>query len=55
MTRKNNILFLLITMITLTACHRNPLKIDVYNIHLNVEIGRLHKDLFVVTAENASR
>jgi len=55
MTRKNNFLLLLITIITLTACHRNPLKIDVSNINLKVEIGRLDQDLFTVTAENASR
>ncbi len=54
MTRKNNILFLLITLITLAACHRNPLKIDVSNINLKVEIGRLDQELFAVTAENAS-
>jgi hypothetical protein len=42
-------------MITLTACHRNPLNIDVSNINLKVEIGRLDQDLFTVTPENASR
>ena len=55
MTRKNNFLLLLIILITLTACHRNPLKIDVSNINLKVEIGRLDQDLFTVTAENSSR
>jgi len=55
MTLKNNFLFLLITLITLTACHRNPLKIDVSHIDLKVEIGRLDQDLFTVTSENASR
>ncbi|MCK9413496.1 MAG: hypothetical protein M0Q53_14445 [Prolixibacteraceae bacterium] len=55
MTHYNNFIYLLITLITLTACQRNPLKIDVSNIHLKVEIGRLDQDLFKVTPENANR
>ena len=55
MNYKNNFLFPLIMLIALTACHRNPLKIDVSNIDLKVEIGRLDQDLFTVTSENASR
>ena len=55
MTRNNNFIYLLLTLFTLTACHRNPLKIDVSNINLKVEIGRLDQDLFSVTSENASR
>src|SRR5512133_830647 len=41
-----------ILLLVLSACHRNPLKIDVSKINLAVKIGRLDQDLFQVTPEN---
>ncbi len=52
---KFNFIYLLLTLITVTACHRNPLRIDVSDIKLKVDIGRIDQDLFEVTTENANR
>jgi hypothetical protein len=41
-----------ILLLVLSACHRNPLKIDVSKINLAIKIGRLDQDLFKVTPEN---
>ncbi len=49
-----NRVFLLVSMALITiSCHRNPLKIDVSGINLNLEIKRLDQELFTVTPDNA--
>ncbi|MEI7831054.1 MAG: hypothetical protein WCI31_14850 [Prolixibacteraceae bacterium] len=45
-------MFLISLLFALTACHRNPLKVDVSNINLTMKIGRLDQDLFTVTRGN---
>ncbi len=51
MKRYMYFMFLLFTM---SACQRNPLRIDVSNINLTLGIGRLDQDLFKVTPENVN-
>lgn len=49
-----NRVFLLVSMALITiSCHRNPLKIDVSGIDLNLEIKRLDRELFTVNPDNA--
>ena len=49
-----NRVFLLVSMALITiSCHRNPLKIDVSGIDINLEIKRLDRELFTVTPDNA--
>jgi gliding motility-associated lipoprotein GldB len=52
MNLKRRFIFLLLLLLTLLACHRNPLKIDISNINLTIKIGRLDQDLFTVTQSN---
>jgi hypothetical protein len=42
----------LFALLSLTACHRNPLNINVSKIDLTLKIQRLDQDLFKVTPEN---
>ena len=50
-----NRVFLLVLMAMITiSCHRNPLKIDVSDIDINLEIKRLDLELFKVTSVNAN-
>src|SRR5665647_3758056 len=49
---RNNFVSLLILLIILASCHRNPLNISVSKINLTLNIKRLDKDLFAVTSEN---
>ena len=39
-------------IILLICCHRNPLKVDVSGVDLNLEIKRLDRDIFRVTPDN---
>lgn len=48
------LIYILVGWITLAGCVRNPLKIDVSNVDLNLKTGRLDKDLGQVTSENIS-
>jgi hypothetical protein len=52
MTLLKQSLILLFLLFSLSACHRNPLKIDVSRIKLTMGIGRLDQDLFKVTKDN---
>jgi gliding motility-associated lipoprotein GldB len=52
MTLIRRFIFLLLTLFSLLACHRNPLKVDISNINLTMKIGRLDQDLFAVTQSN---
>jgi hypothetical protein len=52
MILKNKTAVVLLMMLILSACHRNPLNINVSNIESNLRILRLDQDLFTVTPEN---
>ncbi len=52
MTLKKKYVGFFILLLVLSACHRNPLNIDVSSINLTLKIGRLDQDLFRVTPEN---
>lgn len=48
--------FLLLSLIALfVCCHRNPLKVDVSKIELNLTIKRLDQDIFAVTPGNSTQ
>lgn len=49
---KKKLIGILLLLLVVSACHRNPLKIDVSNINVNLMIGRLDQDLFLVTPQN---
>ena len=52
--KQKTVVFLLLLLI-LSACHRNPLNINISNIESNLRILRLDQDLFTVTPENIHR
>ncbi len=52
MILKNKSFGFLILLAILTACHPNPLKINVSNIKLTLIINRLDQELAVITPEN---
>ena len=52
MILKNKLTALLVLMVVFTACHRNPLKINVSNININLPVNRLDLDLASVTPQN---
>ncbi|HEY5510888.1 MAG TPA: hypothetical protein VIK10_07655 [Prolixibacteraceae bacterium] len=46
------LIYLFVGLMVVTACHRNPLKIDVSKIDLSLQVGRLDQDLAQVKSEN---
>lgn len=52
MILKNTFSGLLVLLVVLTACHRNPLKINVSNIDLKLSINRLDQGLAKLTPQN---
>ena len=50
--KKIFVLLIPVLLIGVTACHQNPLKIDVSGIDISVKIQRLDQDLFKVTPLN---
>jgi len=43
---------LLLLLVVMAGCHRNPLKIDVSGINLSVRAERLDQELFTITPDN---
>jgi hypothetical protein len=52
MILKSNLIGFLILLVVLTACHRNPLKIDVSKINIKLHINRLDQELALITPQN---
>ncbi len=52
MILKNKNICFLFLLLVVSACHRNPLNINVSNINPDLKILRLDQDLFAVTPEN---
>ena len=46
------VFFLLLVIIIITSCQRNPLKVDVSGVDLKLNIQRLDRDIFNVTPDN---
>jgi len=55
MTHTKKYIYLFFLLLALSACHRNPLNINISKVNLTLKIGRLDQDLFTVTPENINR
>ena len=55
MIDKEKLIGFLFLLFISTACHRNPLNIDVSKINLTLKIERLDQDLFRITPENVKK
>jgi hypothetical protein len=55
MVLKNKTAGFIFLLLILSACHNNPLNINVSKIDSNLRILRLDQDLFTVTPENINR
>ncbi len=52
MIDKEKLIGFLLLLLVLSACHRNPLKVDVSKINLTLKIERLDQGIFQITPEN---
>lgn len=52
MVRVKKIAIILVVFILFAGCHRNPLKVDLSGVEVNLKVERLDQDLFKVKPEN---